>query len=616
MEQQIENRQDVFSFITAEENNFQVLPVKIFEGYEWSMFKHIKLTTLYKNSQFESGNSDDKPFMNIIRPILNLQYRAEGFDVKDIVLFVEEQKRYYKSFLIKKYHEKWARNNRMDDYIDKVVEAYVDFGGILTKKVNKKMPEVVPWQSIAFCDQTDVMAGPICIKHSFSPDQLQEMKSFGWGDEKNGATISIDDLIEISGSYKVASGTGGTSKTPGKRISIYELHGTLPDVWLEKGNGEYNGEWNKFTRQLQVIGFYQKEDGEKQGVCLYKGRENNMFKFLARTPEVVGRALGTGGAEELFESQVWTNYDAIRIKDLLDAAAKTILQTSDGRIAKRQNLRNLDNLAIIEHDDNRPLTQVPNNPVNIRYFEQALAEWEQHARTTGAADEAIMGEQPPSGTPFKLQELVTREAHSLHEYRKGKIASFFEEIHRDWILPDLVSDINKGKTFISELDLGELQDIADSYVKNKVGDINKERVLSGKNILPKEQLRDKIYKSFMSSNKKFINLIKDELKDIPTNIRINIAGKQKYLAQATDKLVNVLRFMMSTYNPQTGTFAVFDDPRMVKLFQAIIENSGMNPMDFSLIKEGKPMVMSPAVGQAKAVPAGATKPLEGVTPKE
>ncbi|KKL13537.1 hypothetical protein LCGC14_2524790, partial [marine sediment metagenome] len=163
-------RQGVFNYITSEEANYQTLPINVSEGYDWNMAQHIKLSLLYKMSQYETGKTDDKPFKNIIRPILNLQYRAEGFDVKDIVLFVNSAKEYYKSFLVKKYHEKWARENEIDTFIDDMVESYVDFGGALIKNINDKKPEVVPMQRLAFCDQTDIMSGPICEKHYYSPD--------------------------------------------------------------------------------------------------------------------------------------------------------------------------------------------------------------------------------------------------------------------------------------------------------------------------------------------------------------------------------------------------------------------------------------------------------------
>src|SRR3990167_8611212 len=96
----------VFDFIRAEETSYQTLPVQIVDGYEWHMPEHIKLTVLYKNSIYSTGKDDNKPFKNITRPILNLQYRSEGFDVKDIELFVNERKNYYKSFLVKKFHDK------------------------------------------------------------------------------------------------------------------------------------------------------------------------------------------------------------------------------------------------------------------------------------------------------------------------------------------------------------------------------------------------------------------------------------------------------------------------------------------------------------------------------
>ena len=100
--------EDIYSFITGEEGMFK-MPISITENWDWNMAEHINKTILYKNSVFITGKSDDKPFKNITRPILNLQYRAEGFDVKDIIIFIEDQYKYFKSFLIRKFHEKWAR---------------------------------------------------------------------------------------------------------------------------------------------------------------------------------------------------------------------------------------------------------------------------------------------------------------------------------------------------------------------------------------------------------------------------------------------------------------------------------------------------------------------------
>ncbi len=223
-----------------------------------------------------------------------------------------------------------------------------------------------------------------------------------------------------------------------------------------------------------------------------------------------------------------------------------------------------------------------------------------------------MGEQPASGTPFRLQELITAEAHSLHEYRKGKIAAFVEKIYRERIIPGIVSEINKGQEFLAELDIDELQGIADAIVINEVNNLVKERILNGELIEKEEveQYKQNVRDNFTKNgNKKFIKIFKDEMKDSPINVYVNVAGKQKNLAGMTDKLVNVFRQMLSTYNPQTGTFAIFDDPRMSKLFNEIIEYSGLSPIDFYQKPKQKEQQLSTNQPQANQLQTLMSQPM-------
>ena len=597
---ELETKQDVFSFITGEETAY-LLPVEVSSGYEWSMAQHIKLTLLYKSSKYERGNQDDKPFMNIMRPILNLQHRSEGFDVKDIVLYVNSAKDYYKSFLIKKYHNKWARDNSIDTFIDDMVESYVDFGGALVKNVHDVKPEVVPLQRLAFCDQTDILSGPICEKHPYAPDQLKEMAKHGWGDEKKGATITIDDLILLAETAKKNKQSGQQTKTPGKYIEIYELHGMFPEWWL---GDEYDQDENKYTRQLHIVAFYQPTEGDKKGVHLYKGKEGaSIYDFIARD-KIYGRALGIGGGEELFEPQVWTNYNAIRIKDMLDAASKIIFQTTDTAFAKRNKMKDLDNLEVLTTADGKRIDQVNTTPVNIRLFENSIMDWEANARTTAAATESIMGEQPASGTPFKLQELITAESHSLHEYRKGKLATFLGEIYRKQIIPHIVKKINQGQEFIAELDLDELQGVADSIVVNEANKLIKEKILGGETIEAEEveTHKQRVRDSFMKKGSKhFIKILEDELRDAPIDVFVSIVGKQKNLSAITDKLVNVWRSIIA--NP-----TILQNPATAKLFNQIIEASGLTPIDFSGFTTPQPMAQQQP--QAQQANVTSTQPLQ------
>lgn len=566
---------DIYEYITSQESNY-MLPVEVIEGYWWSMKEHIRLTVLYKNSQFSTGKDDNKPFKNIIRPILNLQYRAEGFDVKDIVLYVNEVKNYYKSFFIRKYHNKWARENELDTFIDEMVECYIDFGGALIKNINSPKPEVVKLQSIAFCDQTDILSGPIGIKHQFSPDQLLEMAQYGWGSEANGATASLEDVIILADEQKSSTDKNGKkTNTPGKYIEVYEVHGTLPEIYLRDTD---NTENEKYVSQMQIVCFYQKEGGEKQGITLFKGVEKKSpFKMILRDA-IFGRALGLGGAEELFEPQVWTNYGEIRMKGLLDAAAKVIYQTADQSFASRNKTSDLENGEILIHDGTG-ISQVNTTPANITVFENKVREWEAHAQQMGSANDALMGESPTAGTPFKLQELVTNEGRSIHEYRKGKLATFLETIYRGWVIPSLSKEVANGDTFLAELELEEMQAIAESFSINQSNKAIVEKILNGE-LISKEQIEEMkagIKQEFTKGgNKKFIEILKDDFKSAPIDVEVNIAGKQKDLAGRVEKLTNIFRTIISAPG-------ILQQPGMGKLFNEILESSGLSPIDFSQI---------------------------------
>lgn len=558
-------RTNIYDFVKAEETAYQTLPIQVVDGYEWNMYKHIQLSVLYKNSKY-SQNNGDVPFKNIVRPLLNLQYRAEGFDVKDIVIFINNSYKFFKSFLVRKFHEKWARDNEIDTFIDDIVESYVDFGGALIKDENNIKPGVVELQSIAFCDQTSILSGPIAIKHFYAPDELEEMKKKGW---KN-----IDDVIVLSeDSKETPIADTVKSKTPSKYIEVYEVHGVFPSSWL---NEEESGDEDKLVRQLHIITMYQNEDGSKHGITLYKGKEKKLpFKIVLRD-KIYGRALGLGGVEELFEPQVWANYSVIHMKNMLDQASKIIYLTTDPKF-KNQNTNNLDNGQFLTIGAGHTATQLNTVPINIQAFENSVQRWEEQAKVTASANESILGEQPKSGTPFKLQELVTSESHSLHEYRKGKLATFLQSVYRDWIIPHLAGEITEENKFLANLDYTEMQMIADNLVICEANKVIKERILNGDDINDQEieSIKEDTRSQFIrGGNKKFIEILKDELKDAPMDIEIDIVGKQKYLASIVDKLVNVFSFLIK--NPQ-----VRDDPGMMKTLNEILEYSGLSAMDFN-----------------------------------
>lgn len=561
------SREDVFEYVLREEKEYQVAGVPVVDGWDFEMYKHIRLTTLYKYGQLDTGKTENKPVENIILPILNVAYRSEDIDVKDIEPYVDDKDEYYKSFLVKKFHDKWAREFEIDTFIDNAKTSWIDFGLCLVKDKGKS-PEVVPLQRLAFCDQTDVLSGPICEKHQYSPDQLLEMAG-KWDAE------AIDEAIMMSREEKANTQiTGQKARTPGNYVEVYELHGMFPEDWNPNVK---NGDPDKYTRQMHVITYYQSENKRMHGIALFQGSEPKSIYDACKRDEVFGRACGYGGAEELFEDQIWHTYSNIQMKEMLDVASAMIVATTDPGLARRQKITDLDKGEMLELEDGKEVKQVVMTPINWQVFDNWQEKKKLSARTTGSANDPQLGIEPKSGTAMGLQRTVVAQGQGIHEYRRGLFATFLSRLYKNWFIQYLVDEINKGNQWMEELDLKEMQWLSEQVTKNEGERKKKKMILQGKepNQIDIDLFKEQLKKDFMGrGNKRFITIMKNEIKDLPIDVKVNIAGKQKDLANMTEKIVSFMQAIIAS--PQ-----MLQIPGMGDLLNSVIEYSGLDPVDFS-----------------------------------
>lgn len=559
---------DIFEYVVTEESSFQ-LPIEPIEGWKWGFKDHLRKAALYKNSQFDEDNTNRKfrPYRNIILPLLNIQYRLTGFDVKDIDIYVTNPDSYHKSFILKKYHEKWARENEIDTLIDKLVESYVDYGGALVK--NGKKLEVVDLQTIAFCNQSDLLQGAFAIKHFYTPDELRKEKAWD--------QAAIQKAIIESDNSRQQDKERQETKTTSKTIEIYEVHGIFPDSYLSGDYVEKDDE--TYSNQIHILSFYEDKDGKQHGISYFKKKEPELpFKYVARDGGVFGRALGRGGIEELIEPQVWTNFAEICMARLLDATSKVIFKTTDTQFKSRNVIDNLDNWSVLSLQTGTDLTQVDSTPRSFQLFRQEADVMKDNADRIAAAGDALQGEQPKSGTPFALQELVVMENKGMHHFRRGQIASFIDEIYRDWVLPRLAREVTDEKVFLSILSADELQEIAEKVTNNQVNNRLKRIILSGRLASQTviDSFRETFFRDFVrSGNRRFLKILKKEMEDEELDVATSIAGKQKNLPLVTEKLVSLARQLLAT--PQMK-----QDPEIIKMINAILESSGLSPITYGL----------------------------------
>lgn len=569
---------NIFDFIREEEQRYSQ-DIEVLDNWNWNMQEHIRTSILMKHGKFVKATNEvstKNPYKNIIYPLLNLRYRAEDIDLRDVTLYTENPDKYHLSFLVKKYHDEvYVREHDLDTFFDEVKEEKIDLGGALVR-YGANGPVYEPLDSIAFCDQTDILSGPIGFKIFYSPDELLEKKELGWGEEANGADISLEDLIVMAEQAKQQDNKKSRkTDTPGKYIEVYRVHGSFPADWMKENPKRPVKE--KFVRQMFIVAFYQNKEGLKTGVTLYKAREyENPFRLHLSGKKIRNRALAYGGVEELFDPQIWTNYSEIRKKDMLDAASKVILQTNDDSYSNRNQIRDMDNLEITVVREGAEIKQVPNGSPNIQLFNEWIQEWDVLGQTTSGATEALLGKTPSSGTPFRLEALVTQNGMALHDYRRGKFATFIEQIYTERIIPDIAKEISSGATFLASLSPDEMEYVANCLARQEANKFAKTKILNGETVTQEEMdfMEQKAREEFArGGTKKFLKILKGEFDGVAFAVKVNVAGKQKDLVAVVDKMVNVFRQVFA--NPQ-----MLDNPKAAKVFNKLIEYSGLDPIDF------------------------------------
>jgi hypothetical protein len=589
----------IFSYIKTEESRYQTEEIRLGDNWNWNMRNHTQLIFHLKNGVFYKGvNSYDffRAFKNIMEPVLNLAYWMEDIEVKDVVFYIENSNGRVLSFFIKKYHDEvYVKEHDIDQMFDELTESDIDYGGALIQK-SKERPKIVPLNSIAFCDQTDIMGGAMGFKMNFNPDKLRGMSKNGWGNPKNGATVSIEELITLADFDKDPDGMQDTKKnqSTSKNIEVYIVRGNLPEHYLLD-----NDNMEKYYNQVQIVAFYTDKDHKQHGVFLYRKKEEEGNIKFHTTKEVHGRALGRGFGEVLVHDQVWTNFLTIHKTSLLEAASKVPLVTDDSNYSNKNKIQDMENLEITTIEEGKTIRQVPTAaPANLQLISNSINEWYEHSQLAGSAFDPVLGKEAVSGTTFRGQERTVHQGRGLHDRKRGQRAKFIEQIYRDWIIPDIVKEILKGRKFLSTLTSDEMAWVSEQLAENHANREQMNDLFEAKIPRNKDLLKQKYLEEFgKKGNKQLLEILKEEFDDIEVKMGINVAAKQKDLAGLSDKILSIMQYIFA--NPQ-GFQQAMQIPSLAKSFNDILEYSGLNPVDFSTITTAQPAQL-PTQPQAQTV---------------
>lgn len=581
--------QDIYTYIRTEENRYETDEIQVGENWYWNMRRHIQMLFHLKNGQFYTGSNDWlRQFRSLMEGIIELANWTEDIDIgRDVTFFIEGDDDRALSFVIKKAHDEiYVREHDIDKMVDEITESDNTYGGVLVQR-GAKRPEIIQLNRVAFCDQTQILGGPVAFKINFSPSKLKQMKKYGWGEESNGATMSLEDLCYLASYEKDVPGTLASkqNQVPGKTIEVYIIRGDMPESYLKD-----DGDEEKFVSQLQIVALYTDEKENKTGVTLYRKEEEDGLMYFSSN-EVEGRALGRGVGEKILPDQIWSNWKIIHKNSLLEAASKVPLVTDDQTFTSKNKINEMENLEVTTIEEGKTIQPITTAMVaNIQLFERAISEDFEHSQFAGQSYNSIMGKEESSGTTFRGQNQLVQQGRGPHDRRRGQRAKFIEQIYRKMIIPDLVKIIKKGKKFIATLSTEELTWVADQVTTNEVNKRIKEMILGGKMVSKEEQ--DLMMQTFKQvflkkGNKHLFEIIGKELEGIEDRIGLNVAGKQKNLSGISDRILSIIEVAMKT--PQFR--ANLEANGMLNAFNDLLEYSGLSPADFATIVNTQPVPM-------------------------
>lgn len=572
---------DLDNIVDAYSESVEVAP-----GLTHNLKETIRTIEFYDNSTYLSGNKDelgrDKPFFNIGSYRVTTAKVATDLDVKDLRFEADSLKYSVQAMLINKELFKFLKEINYSESLNEQGYTRAKYGGVIVKKVKDEKGidiEVVDWTNVEV-DPCDVLGGAVIETHYMNPADFS--------------------LMDYDNKKEVLDQCKKEFKNKPAKIEIKEITGTFPSTY-EPGNEESDDyTYKTYCFYIAIVG------KKKFGLYHEKLKSiNEKYKYLPwqRIPK---RGLGRGIWEEGFESQSWTNDSMIMMRNAMDLAGKVVIATNSKKVSGNV-ITGVKNGHIFELEDGKTMTSVNLSPSALPQIENMINLWDSQYNKASSTYDANTGESPVSGTPYSQTALLNQVANSPFEYRREEMGIFQTEILNEWILPELKKRIVKGHTLVADYDDAEL-DMIDEAVANFEGK-NKaiEALLSPfmQPITPEQdmEIRSSVKGSLRKNGSKREIIIPEGFLDVKGNITANVTGELKNKQAVLQSLDGILRTIVSTFNPQTGTYSALEDPVLSKIFGHIVEMAGV-PISFSQLKSNKPTPSAEA--------AQATQVAEGV----
>ncbi len=588
----------LFEVVRKMEQDEVIGETQISKYVSFNLRETIEKIEAYLNSKHISGETDsqgrEKPFFNIVTAAVNIWYRATDIDTKNITVKAGKRKDIVGALLGTILLQEWMKKNNFGKFLNDWGRTLARYGSAISKFVEKKgelTSEVIPWNRI-ICDAVDFENNIKIEKLWMTPAQLQRKE--GYDQEL------VKKLIDSIEPRQTMDGQKKDNKAD--YIPVYEVHGEMPLAYLTGKVDDYD----TFVQQIHVITFLEKKDkprsselAEFDDYTLYAGKEARDPYKITHLIKEDGRTLAIGAVENLFQAQWMVNHAQKSIKDQLDLASKLIFQTSDGNFIGQNTLTDIENGQVVVHAQNQPLTAL-NNKADITSTQSFGNQWQMLGNQINGISEAMMGQNPPSGSAWRQTQALLQESHSLFELMTENKGLDIKEIITDFIIPNLKKKLDTTEEISGILESHQIKQIDSMYVPNeiirRVNDIKINTILSGQIYDPANEQADMaiagdiINKNLSTmGNQRFIKpsdistkTWKEVLEDLEWDLEIDVTGEALDSQAAMATYNTVLQFLLGLQG-RTMT----QEERLV--FDKLLSRSGdISPLEIKQTAQAQP----------------------------
>lgn len=453
---------NICALVRDRENKYTNTDTTLSKYVEFNQYENVNKIEAYLFSKHISGDVDaqgrDKPFFNIVTAATNIWYRATKVKKEAIKIRADKKTNTLSSFLATLHLHDWFKKSKFQNFIRDWSIALSRYGSSVTKWVERDgelIASIVSWNRI-ITDVVDFHKDVVIEKLELTPLELRMNKGY--------SQDVVENLIETAKSRTLLNGQRMDNKV--NTITLYEVHGELP-LSLLTGKDKDD---DTYVQQMHVVSFLGNKGGkldEYDEFTLVKGKEKKSPYLITHLIKEEGRTQAIGAIEHIFEAQWMVNHTAKAIKDQLDLASKLIFQTSDENYVGRNALNAIDTGDIMVHAPNMPITQVQNNSHDITSLQNFGNQWKVLSQEVSSTPDAIRGNTQPSGTAYRLQQLITTESHSLFDEMRDNKYMHLEDMAREFIIPFLKKKMDTTEEISSTLSEHDIKKIDSMYVSSE-----------------------------------------------------------------------------------------------------------------------------------------------------